>query len=81
VGFFHVKRASEDPAAFEKFKDVLVGQLAQLRDIEEVEDPLYVKGKGRPRNKRLKGATEPKERVRVKCGKCGKEGHNARTCL
>ena len=74
-----VERASEDPAKFEVVKNILVKQLAYMREDEEVNDPVYVKGKGRPRNKRLKNAVECRK-YGPKCGRCGEEGHNARTC-
>ena len=76
------EKASEDPEQFERIKGILVQQLAHMRDEEEVNDPVQVKAKGRPRNKRLKNAMEIKtERTRgSRCGKCGEDGHNVRTC-
>ena len=67
---------------FERIKGILVQQLACMRDDEEVNDPVQVKAKGSPRNKRFKNATEAKtERARgSRCGKCGEDGHNVRTC-
>ena len=52
-----------------------------MREDEEVKYPVPVKGKGRPKNKRLRSATEPKNGGKgSRCGKCGGDGHNIRTC-
>src|SRR5579862_4585883 len=69
------ERASSDPRKFEKVRDLLARELSELREEEEIKDPAHVKGKGRPRNKRLRSAGEPKkEKGRVKCGNCGGGG-------
>jgi hypothetical protein len=72
------QRVSGDPQEFERIKAVLTTTLAGLRKDEEIQNPGHVKGKGRPRNKRLRSAVESKGPSR--CGRCGEEGHNARTC-
>jgi hypothetical protein len=75
------EKASESPANFEMVKTVLIQQLAYLREDDEIDDPVHVKGKGRPRVKRLKSFIEQgNRRNSLKCGKCGREGHNARSC-
>jgi len=67
-----------DPVLFERVKGLLTKELADLREEGEIRDPAPVKGKGRPR---LKSAAEPKESGRHnRCGRCGGEWHNARTC-
>jgi hypothetical protein len=73
------ERVSSDPRGFDRVKDLLTKELASLRGDEEVRDPAYIKGKGRPRVKRLRSAAEPRK-GRVRCGYCGREGHNTRTC-
>lgn len=77
------ERISSDPKKFERIKNLLTKELADLRDVEEIRDPAYVIGKGRPRVKRLKSAAEPKKDYGrgSRCGKCGMRGHNTRTCL
>ena len=52
------EKVSSHPELFERIKDVLTKELASLRVDEDIQDPVYVKGKGRPRQKRLKSSVE-----------------------
>jgi hypothetical protein len=75
------ERASSNQELFEKLKDVLAQELAGLRGEDDIEDPLQVKTKGRPKKSRFVSSVESKKgRSSVRCGKCGQDGHNARTC-
>src|SRR5947209_20094610 len=75
------QRVSGDPREFERVKAVLAKELAELMEDEEIQNTAHVKGKGRPRKKRLRSAAEGKERQRQqRCGNCGEEGHNERRC-
>ena len=42
--------------------------------------PTGTKKRGRPNHNRIPSATEKAPRNTVKCGKCGKRGHNKRSC-
>jgi len=72
--------ASENPEEYERVRGILQQQLLRMKGNDEVNDPQYVKAKGRPRNKRLKNAMEKNKKNRITCGKCGDSGHNVRTC-
>ena len=75
------ERASSSQELFQKLKGVLEEQLADLRGEDEIKDPIEVKGKGRPRKSRLVSSVESKKgRSSVRCGRCGEEGHNSRSC-
>ena len=71
--------ASENPEEFERIRRILQ-QLLMMKGNDEVNDPQYVRSKGRPRNKRLKNAMEKNKKNRISCRKCGDSGHNIRTC-
>lgn len=76
-------KASVSHEGFERIRSILAGEMAALRNEEEVKDPTYVTGKGRPRKSRLTSAAEPRkgrQRSRFRCRKCGEDGHNSRTC-
>ena len=72
------EKVSTDAVEYERIKGILVEQLADLRELEELKDPTYIKGKGRPKRSRLSSNAESKRGT--KCGKCREEGHNSRTC-
>ena len=75
------ERASSNQELFERLKGVLAREIAGLRGEDDIKDPLEVKGKGRPRKSRFVSSVESKKgRTSVRCGKCGEEGHNSRTC-
>ena len=42
--------------------------------------PIGTRKRGRPKEKRIRSATEKGPRHTVKCGRCGKRGHNKRSC-
>ena len=66
--------ASENPEEFESVRRILQQQLLRMKGNDEVNDPQYVKAKGRPRNKRLKNAMEKNKKNQISCGKCGCSG-------
>ena len=47
---------------------------------DETRPPTQTKKRGRPREKRIPSAAEKMSKKTVKCGRCGRRGHNARTC-
>lgn len=47
-------------------------------DLAKVLDPVHVQGRGAPK-KRLQAKVK-KQRSKGKCGYCGEQGHNRRTC-
>ena len=54
-------------------------------DINYLEDdgtkaPTKTKKRGRPREKRIPSSVEVTKKKTVKCGMCGRLGHNSRTC-
>ena len=54
-------------------------------DLNELVDdglapPIETKRRGRPKQKRIQSSAEKKPKRTVTCGRCGKTGHNARTC-
>ena len=42
--------------------------------------PVYKRGRGRPRTRRIRSVVECGARRTVVCGKCGARGYNAKTC-
>ena len=73
--------ASSNQEVFERLKGVLAQELRGLRGEDDIKDPLEVKTKGRPKKSRFVSSVESKKgRSSVRCGKCGEEGHNSRTC-
>src|SRR5262249_39746284 len=75
------ERASSNQEVFERLKGVLAQELAGLRGEDDIKDPVEVKGKGSPRKSRCVSSVESKKGgSSVRCGRCGEEGHNVRTC-
>ena len=73
--------ASSNHEVFERLKTVLAKEIRVLKGDDGIEDPVRVKTKGRPKKSRFVSSVESKkERSSVRCGKCGEDGHNARTC-
>jgi hypothetical protein len=73
--------ASSNQEAFEKLKSMLAREIRGLKGDDDIEDPQQIKTKGRPKKSRFVSSVESqKGRSSVKCGRCGGEGHNSRTC-
>jgi hypothetical protein len=49
-------------------------------ELEQIENPLVSRCKGRPETKRYKSSTEKKPRAKYTCGTCGQPGHNSARC-
>ena len=47
---------------------------------EQIENPLVLRRKGRPKTKRYKSSTEKKPHAKYICGICGQSGHNSARC-
>jgi hypothetical protein len=73
--------ASSNQEVFERLKSVLVREIRGLRADDDVEDPQQVKTKGRPKKSRFVSSVDSKKGwSSVRCGRCGGEGHNSRSC-
>ncbi|CAB4488668.1 unnamed protein product [Rhizophagus irregularis] len=49
-------------------------------ELQQVENPLVSRRKGRPGTKRFKSSTEKKSRTKYTCKTCGQAGHNSARC-
>jgi len=49
-------------------------------ELQQVENPLVSRRKGRPGTKRFKSSTEKKSRAKYTCKTCGQAGHNSAMC-
>jgi len=67
---------------FNHIESILQNQLAEIKkDRGIVNDPFYIKGKGRPLTKCIKGELEPKKLYKhITCKNYGKEGYNRHSC-
>jgi len=75
------ERAAENRDKYEKTLQLLRSELANTVGVEDLHDPTHVKGKGRPKKRRLVSAAEPpKGGSSNKCSKCGIRGHYKNTC-
>ena len=58
---------------------VMTVDLNELID-DGLAPPIETKRRGRPKQKRIQSSAEKRPKRTVTCGRCGKTGHNARTC-
>ena len=56
--------------------------MVDLNGLEDdgLQPPTCTKRRGRPKEKRIPSSAEKGPKKSVTCGKCGKRGHNSRTC-